>query len=143
MILVDANILLYAYDSESPHHEGSRVWLERTLNGEDDVRFALTTILAFLRISTDPRIHASPLTSTEAVSIVEGLLGLANVSIANPSGRHWHSLRGLAAEAGARGPLMMDAHLATLAIEHGARLATNDRDFRRFQGVKLVDPTAG
>lgn len=142
MIIVDANVLLYANDSESPHHEPCRSWLERTLDEEDDVRFALTTILAFLRISTDPRIHASPMSADEAVSIVEELLDLPNVAIADPSGRHWQVLRGLAAEAGARGPLMMDAHLATLAIEHGAHLATNDRDFRRFRGVRLIDPTA-
>ena len=143
MILVDANILLYAYDSESPDHTTARRWLETTMSAEPDVRLGLATVLAFLRIGTDPRVYARPLSPAEAVAIVSGLLARPNVSLALPSERHWPLLAEVATEAKARGPLLMDAHLAALTIEHGATLATTDRDFARFGRVTAIDPLTG
>lgn len=140
MILVDANVLLTAYDERSPGHREVRRWLEQALGEEADVRVALTTILAFIRIATNPNVYEQPRTPADALAIVAAWLARPNVRIAGPTERHWALLADVAEEAKARGPMLMDAHLATLAIEHGAAVATSDRDFRRFPRLKLIDP---
>jgi toxin-antitoxin system PIN domain toxin len=142
VILIDANVLLYAQDSTSDRHEPARRWVERTLTDEPDVRFGLTTLLAFARIGTDPRVFREPLSPAEALQIVTDWLDRPNVAIASPGTRHWAIVTELAVLGQARGPLLMDAHLAALAIEHGAKLATTDRDFARFPRLRLVDPLA-
>ncbi len=143
MILVDANVLLYAHDASDPRHQRARAWLEEALGTESDVRFGLTTLLAFVRISTDARVYAQPRTPADALHVVEVLLAQPNVAIATPGDRHWRLLAELADDGQARGPVLMDAHLAALAMEHGARLATTDRDFRRFGKLRTIDPLAG
>lgn len=140
MILIDANILLYSRDSDSTFHVPARLWLEQTLNNESDVRFGLITLLAFLRLATHPLIFSTPLDASSAVETVEEWLALPNVSVADPTDRHWPILAELATKGQARGPLLMDAHLAALAVEHGATLATTDRDFSRFPGLRWIDP---
>ncbi len=143
MILVDANLLLYAHAADGgPRSEAARAWLERLLETEPDVRIGLAALLAFIRISTDPRVYAQPRTPAEAIGIVQGILARPNFAIASPGDRHWALLADVAASGRARGPLLMDAHLATLAMEHGATLATTDRDFTRFHGLRHVDPLA-
>lgn len=141
MILVDANLLLYAHATDGgPRSEAARAWLERLLETEPDVRIGLTALLAFIRISTDPRVYVQPRTPAEAIGIVQGLLARPNFAIASPGDRHWALMVDVAASGRARGPLLMDAHLATLAMEHGATLATTDRDFTRFHGLRHMDP---
>lgn len=142
MILIDANILLYSHDSASGFHERARGWLEQTFNEESDVRIGLMGLLAFLRLSTDPRVFARPLEPAAAVATVEEWLALPNVSVVEPTARHWPLLAELATKGKARGPLLMDAHMAALAVEHGAPLATSDRDFARFPGLRWLDPLA-
>ena len=140
MILVDANLLLYACDSESPHHEPSRKWLESALSSGRAVRFALVTLLAFVRLASDRRIYAHPLSPTEACSLVEEWLALPNVRLLQPGPRTWRLLSAMCEEGQAKGAMVMDAHLAALAMEHGASIATTDRDFMRFPGIELVNP---
>lgn len=140
MRLVDANLLLYAYDVESRQHERARVWLESTLDGQGPVRFAVTTLMAFVRISSDPRVFHRPLSAESACGHVAEWLSLPDVGIAEPTPDHWSVLAQVATDGQARGPLMMDAHLAALAVEHGATLCTTDRDFRRFRGLRTLDP---
>jgi toxin-antitoxin system PIN domain toxin len=142
MTLVDANVLLYAYDATSSRHAAARAWLEQTLNSEEEVGLPLVSLLAFVRIATNPAIFASPLTSDEAISLVIAWLSLPNATLVGPTARHWMTLADVAREGQAHGPQITDAHLATLAIEHGATLSTTDRDFGRFQGVRLLDPTS-
>ena len=140
MILVDANLPLYAYDRSSPRYQEARQWFESALNGPEPVRFAWVTLLAFLRIATNPRAFARPLSFGEAMTIVEGWLGLPLTGILEPTERHLELLRATAVSGQARGPLLTDAHLATLAIEHGATLCTTDRDFGRFSGLRFTNP---
>lgn len=140
MILLDANVLLYAYDATSLRHEPARTWLERALTVESDVRIAVTTAMAFVRIATDPRVFEQPMDPSRAIDIVAGMLARPNVSLVSPGDRHWTLLADIAASGQARGLMLMDAHLAALALEHGAALATSDRDFRRFPGLRIVDP---
>jgi len=140
MILVDANLLLYAYDPSSPHHQPARDWMERTLSDTEHIGLSWMTILAFVRISTSPRPLEHPLSISEAVATVSGWLQHPLVTVLSPGERHWEILRDLATTGQAEGHLVMDAHLAALAIEHGATLASADRDFTRFPGLKLLNP---
>lgn len=142
MILIDANVLLYAYDASSPQHERARVWLETAMATEAEVGIGLTTALAFIRLSTDRRVFHEPLTVEAAIDHVSQWFARRNVSLAVPTEGHWLRLAGVAAEAKVRGALVMDAHLATLALERGAAIATSDRDFTRFAGLRLIDPTS-
>ena len=143
MILVDANLLLYAYDASSERHAPARAWLQQALAGPQLVRFAWVTLLAFLRIITNPRAFEVPLTMPEATAIVSSWLAQPAVALLEPSERHWAILSELLVEAQAQGSLTTDAHLAALAIEHGAVLFSTDRDFRRFEGLRFIDPLAG
>jgi toxin-antitoxin system PIN domain toxin len=139
-MLVDANILLYAYDTSSPRHLAAREWLEGVFSAGSDVRLGLATVLAFVRLGTDPRVFERPLGPAEATAIVETWLAHPGVSLALPSDGHWSRLGLLAEASAARGPLLMDAHLAALAMERGAHLATTDRDFARFAGLRFENP---
>ena len=140
MILLDVNLLLYAYDAATKEHHRARAWLEQRLAGSDEVGLTWHTILSFLRISTAPRMITSPLELGNAVSIVSDWLSQPSVLIVEPTPEHWQIFMQLIPKTRVRGSLIMDAHLAALAIEHGATLCTNDRDFSRFPGLKVEYP---
>ena len=140
MTLVDANLLLYAYDSESPHHAPARRWLAAELSSGRPVRLALVTLLAFVRIATDPRVFTHPLAPVEACALVESWLDQPNVRLLQPGSRTWQLLGRICETGQAKGAMVMDAHLATLALEHGACIATTDRDFTRFPGIEVLNP---
>jgi toxin-antitoxin system PIN domain toxin len=142
VILVDANLLLYAYHPRAEQHEASRAWLEAALSGPALVRFAWLTLWAFLRIATNPRAFERPLSIAEAETAVSSWLAQPAAGILEPGERHWDLLRGLMREGQTAGPLVMDAVLAALALEHGATLCTTDRDFSRFPGLKWMNPLA-
>ena len=97
-------------------------------------------MLAFLRVGTNSRLRRDAPTLDEAIAIFAGWLERPNVTLLNPGERHWEILREMMTKGQARGPLVSDAHLAALAIEHGAVLATTDRDFARFPGLKFFNP---
>lgn len=143
MILVDANLLLYAYHPRAAQHEQSRAWLEDVLSGSELVRFAWLTLWAFLRIATNPRAFAHPLSAAEAEAAIAAWLMQPIAGIADPGEQHWDILRGLLQNGQATGPLVMDAVLAAIALEHGATVCTTDQDFSRFPGVKWRNPIAG
>lgn len=140
MILVDANLLLYAYNSSSDHHQASREWLEAALSREERIGLSWTVLLAFLRLATTPRIFPEPLTMAEAIAIVSDWLARPNVLLLHPTERHWEVLSSLLAVTRIRGRDVTDAHLAALAVEHGATFCTSHRDFARFPGLKTLDP---
>ncbi len=142
MILVDASLLLHAYNPRSADHPASRAWLERTLSGAELVRFAWLSLWAFIRISTNARVFEHPLSLEEADDIVSSWLTQSTAGVLEPGERHWDILRGLAREGQVTGPLVMDAVLAAIAIEHGATLCATDRDFARFPGVVWTNPIA-
>jgi toxin-antitoxin system PIN domain toxin len=140
--LLDANILLYAYDSESTQHAASRTWLETAFNDEETIALPWQTILAFVRIVTNPRAVRRPLTGSEACGIADSWLQRPNVLVLDAGERFWQIFQTQIVEAQVSGPLVTDTALAALAMEHGATLCSTDRDFRRFRGLKLLDPTA-
>lgn len=140
MIILDANVLLYAYNPSSEHHARCRAWLESALNDAEQVGLPWQTVLAFVRIATNPRVFQRPLGIAAAVAIVEEWLACPAVILVGPSDGYWSLLKEQLVDAQVSGPLVTDAALAALAIEQGARLCTTDRDFRRFLGLKLIDP---
>jgi uncharacterized protein len=140
VILVDANLLLYAYHPRSRHHDASRAWLEAALSGPELVRFAWVTLWAFLRIATNPRAFEHPLSTSEACQAIGSWLAQPPVGILDPGERHWDILGSLVGEGQTSGPLVVDAVLAAIAVEHGATLFTTDRDFSRFSGLKWTNP---
>jgi hypothetical protein len=142
LILVDANLLLYAYHTRAEQHEASRQWLETVLAGTDLVRFSWLTLWAFLRIGTNARVFEQPLTASEAADAVSSWLSQPVAGILEPGERHWEILRTLMREGQTAGPLVMDAVMAAIAIEHGAVLCTTDRDFARFPGLRWRNPLA-
>jgi uncharacterized protein len=140
VILVDANLLLYAYHPRAEQHDKSRAWLEAVLSGPELVRFAWLTLWAFLRIATNPRVFDRPLSPDEAEAAVSAWLAQPAAGILEPGERHWEILCTLIRDGQAVGPLVMDAVLAALALEHGATLCTTDRDFSRFSSIRWMNP---
>ena len=140
MILIDANLLLYAYHPGAEQHEKSRAWFEAVLSGPDLVRFAWLTLWAFIRIATNARVFDRPLSVSEAEAAISSWLAQPVAGILEPGERHWDILRSLVREGQATGPLVMDAVLAAIALEHGATLCTTDRDFLRFSRLRWINP---
>lgn len=140
MQLVDANVLLYAVNPRAPEHEQARGWLDGALSGAEVVGFAWIVLLAFLRISTNGAVFPRPLKLDDAAAIVERWLDQRPAVAVDPTGRHLSLLRGLLGGTGTAANLVNDAHLAALALEHGAEIVSFDRDFQRFPGVRWSSP---
>ncbi len=140
MILIDANLLLYSSNVDVPQHHAARIWIEATMSGVEPVRLSWIVLLAFLRISTHQKIFPHPVPREEAEEVVTGWLAQPCVEIIEPSEEHWPILRGLLAAHDVTGPLVMDAHLAALAIGNDATLFSTDDDFDRFEGLRWVNP---
>lgn len=141
-MIVDANVLLYAVDRDSPFHESSRRWLEDRINGATRVGLPWQSLSAFVRIVTHPRALAHPLTAAEAWDDVRAWLSQPGVWVPVETERHAEVLEGLVLRHDVRGNLITDARLAALAIEHGVPVASADTDFARFPEVTWVNPLA-
>lgn len=140
MKLPDVNLLLYALDTSSARHDEARDWVELTLSGTETVALTWVTLLAFLRLSTRAAVFTAPINPADALDIIDGWLAQPAVTIVHPTDRHSAVLRDLLAPLGTGGNLTTDAHLAALAIEHGAELCSCDGDFARFAGLRWTDP---
>ena len=140
MILVDSNLLVYAVNRDSPHHKPARDWLERTLGSTVRVGLPWISILAFLRVTTLPAVFSSPLRPDRAIEYVESWLAQPFVNAVAPGEHHWTILHNLLRLTGTAGNLTSDAHIAAMAIEHGAAVYSADYDFQRFPGVRHVNP---
>jgi toxin-antitoxin system PIN domain toxin len=138
--LPDVNLLLYAIDESSPRHPQAREWLEDALFGTEEVAFAWAVLLGFVRVATNPAAFESPLDGDEALDHVEEWLAQPVASTVAPGRGHPALLRKLLAPLGTAGNLTSDAHLAALAIEHGAELCSADNDFARFEGLRWRNP---
>jgi len=143
VILADANLLLYAYNSSAPEHAAAKAWLEERLSRPEPFALSWATLGAFLRLATHRAIFPAPYSVAEATRIVDSWLARPMVVLLEPGPRYWSILRPLLETSGSRGPLVADALLAALAIENGAVLASHDQDFRRFPGLELLDPISG
>ncbi|CAN5567016.1 type II toxin-antitoxin system VapC family toxin [soil metagenome] len=143
MIVVDVNLLIYAVDSSSPRHPQARDWLEGRLSGTETMGFAWSVLTAFIRLSTRASVFERPLTPSEAFDLVDGWLAQPPSVVVHPTERHSAVMREILARLGVAGNLVPDAHLAALALEHGAELASSDHDFARFARLRWADPLAG
>jgi len=139
MILVDANLLVYARVRSMPQHAAARVWLDEKLNGTARVGLPWPSLLSFIRLVTNPRIFERPEPPVAAWAQVESWLDCPPVWIPSPTEHHRAVLAPLIRGVG-RANLVPDAHLAALAIEHGLLLCSTDGDFARFRGLRWENP---
>jgi toxin-antitoxin system PIN domain toxin len=139
MIAPDANLLIYAYTPKDQFHKASRAWLENILSGIEPVGIPILSIHAFMRVQTHPRVGVA---FRKAAATVDSWLDLPHVRILYPSDRHWLLYQQLCSELQIGGAQLTDAAIAAIAIEHGAVIHTNDRDFARFPGLRWHNPLA-
>jgi toxin-antitoxin system PIN domain toxin len=142
MIVLDVNILVYAYNQNAPQQAAAAAWLNDLLKSPEKIGLPWLTVWAFVRISTNPRIWTNPLAGRDALAIVREWLSSPGVELLEPGPRHAELLEKLVSEYGATGTLVTDAALAALALENGATLASTDQNFRRFPAVKWLNPLA-
>lgn len=140
MIVVDANLLIYSYDTDSAQHKKSRAWVEKIFSDVEPVGLPWQTISAFLRVMTNRKLPGSRLTVVQAAQIVEEWQAQPNVRVIVPGDEHWTLFRRLVIEGQASGPLISDAQIAALTIEYGGVFYTADRDFARFPGLRWKNP---
>jgi toxin-antitoxin system PIN domain toxin len=140
VIVPDVNLLLYAHLSAFREHAAAKAWWERRLNGTTTVGIAAPALFGFIRLATNRRIHEPAMTVEAALVYVEGWLGRPHVQLLLPGPRHLEIAFGLLRRLGAAANLTTDVQLAALALEHRAELHSNDADFRRFAGLRWVNP---
>lgn len=140
MILIDANILIYAHVSSFPQHNLARDWLDQQLNASARVGLPWASLLAFLRLVTNPRVFENPESIRDAWEQVRTWLTSETAWIPQPTERHADLLGEFLAFPGVHGNLVPDAHLAALAVEHGLTLCSTDGDFARFHGLRWLNP---
>ena len=140
MILLDANVLIYAFRRDTESHEEYRAWLSRALAKEAAVGISELVLSSVVRIATHPRIFVKPSTLDEVFRFVEYIRSCSNVVRVHPGRTHWSIFQRLCRAAQARGNLVTDAYLAALAIEKGAEWITTDRDFSRFPDLNWRSP---
>ena len=142
MKLVDANVLLYAVNSDAAQHDRARRWLDAALSGGDAVAFAWVALLAFVRLVTRDGLFERPLGIDEAMDRVDAWLAAAPAVVVEPTPQHAGIVRRLLADTAVGGNLVNDAHLAALSIEHRCAIVSFDNDFGRFPGVDWSMPPA-
>jgi hypothetical protein len=140
MILPDVNLLINAYNADFPDHAEARKWWEGVLDERESIGLAWVTVLGFIRIMTHPRVMPNPMPVSAAIAAVESWLDQPNVDLIDPGPRHAEILFRLIRGTGVAANLTTDAHLAALAIEYQAQLASTDNDFARFPGLKWHNP---
>ena len=140
MKIVDINLLIYAINKDTPHHAKAKKWLEDSLSSDEPFGFAWIVILGFLRIVTNGRIMPKPLMPEVAINLANDWLRQPPSLTVVPSQQHWPIFKEILAPLGTAANLTSDAHLAALAIEHGARLYSTDNDFSRFQSLRWTNP---
>jgi uncharacterized protein len=140
MSLVDLTLLMAAVNSRAPMHKAARAWWEEQLNGTGQIGLSWLVILGFIRLATHPKIFPEPLLLADAISMVDSWLARPNVKVMQVTPQHWNILQNMLHAVGHGTALTMDAHLACLAIEHDAEIATADEDFSHFPGLKWRNP---
>lgn len=140
MILLDANLLIYAVNQDAPLHRKAKSWMESAISGSETIGLSWSVILAFIRLTTRPGLFRKPLTVKSAFQAVEAWLSQPSVTLVHPGPRHFGLLREFLLQSGTGGNLTSDAHLAALALEQGAELCSTDADFARFPKLKWSNP---
>lgn len=142
MIIVDVNVLIFAYNFDAPQHERSRAWLEGVFSGSEVIGIPWAVIHGFLRITTNTPAIRPPFKIDDAVAMVDEWFASPAVKLVEPGLRYWSVLRTLLCDQQIEGQLVSDAHIAALAIENDAAVCTTDRDFGLFPGLRVINPLA-
>jgi uncharacterized protein len=140
LILVDANILLYAQDSLSSLHQKALLWWDDLLSQSEPVCLCWTVLSAFIRIGTNPRVFEHPLSLEQALARIQSWFDQPCTRVIRPTEQHWTVFQQMLTDGQAVANLVTDAHLAALAIEHGCAIASTDSDFARFPKLKWINP---
>jgi toxin-antitoxin system PIN domain toxin len=140
LIVIDANLLLYAYNARTEQHLAARAWLNQIFASAQDIGLPMQSILAFIRISTNPRLSDVSSTIDTALAVADSWLTLPHVRMLVPGPEHWAIFKSLCLSTALTGDLSTDAHLAALAMEYNATLYSTDRDFARFPGLRWANP---
>lgn len=141
MIIPDVNLLIYSYNRDLPQHEPAKQWWEDCLNSIDSpIGIPWAVVLGYIRLMTHPKVFPHPLSPEAALQDVSEWTRLPHVRILNPGQGHLAVLKHMLSVLGSAGNLTTDAHIATLALETGGTIYSNDTDFLRFPGVKVVNP---
>jgi uncharacterized protein len=143
VIIPDINLLLYAYDSDSPFHGQAETWLQRCLSAPEPVGFPPAVLFGFMRIATHGRVFQHPMTPAEAAGHVRSWLAQPCTQILDGGALHIDAVLNLLEEIGTAGNLVTDAQIAVLAMEHDAVLHTADADFLRFPKLRWFNPLTG
>jgi toxin-antitoxin system PIN domain toxin len=144
VILPDVSLLVYAHRAELPEHGAAKAWLEELVNGAAPFGSANVILSAFVRIVTHRRAFDPPSTMSQALELANLISERPNSVPVNPGVEHWRIFTDLCRNSDVKGPLVTDAYLAALAIEHNCELATHDGDFKRFApSLRLIDPLRG
>jgi toxin-antitoxin system PIN domain toxin len=141
--IIDANLLLYAYNADAPQQPVVAKWLDELIRSGETIGLPWVTAWAFVRICTNARIWANPLSARDAFAILGEWWSQPDVITLQPGARYREILEILITEHNATGPLVTDAVLAALAIENGATLASSDQDFARFRRLRWTNPLEG
>ncbi len=142
MRLVDANLLVYAHVTTFAQHKAAKNWLDERLNDTTRIGLPWSSLLAFVRLVSNPRIFEHPESVTNAWSQVEEWLDCRAAWIPQPTAKHREILGALMNDSVSRANLVPDAHLAALAIEHGLMVSSTDGDFGRFRNLRWENPLA-
>lgn len=142
MILLDANVLIFSHHERAPEFRRMNDWLKAELQQGQKIGLSWITVWAFLRIVTNQRLP-NPLPAELAFQRIRRLLEHPQFSRLEPGDRHLEIMEALVEQGQATGAMISDAVLAAIAIEHGAILASTDRDFSRFPGLRWIDPLQG
>ncbi|MCB0915189.1 MAG: PIN domain-containing protein [Actinobacteria bacterium] len=140
MALVDANVLIYAVNTDAPHNERARTWLDQALSGSGLVHFDWVALLAFVRLTTRDGLFPRPLSTGQAFARVDAWLSQPSALVIHPGPDHAALMARLLAVTGAGGNLVNDAHLAALALAHNCPVVSFDHDFARFPGLVWHSP---
>jgi hypothetical protein len=140
MLLIDANVLIYAFREDDPHHQAHSRWLQATLASQASIGISDSVLSAVIRVVTHPRLPRRPTPLDDALRYANWLRGHPRSLLIAPGPRHWEIFLHLCRAVNARGNLVTDAFLAALAIENSAELVSTDRDFARFPGLRWRPP---
>lgn len=140
MVVLDVNVVLAAQRGDHPSHEQVRPWVDALVAGDEDFGVPRTVWASFLRLTTNRRIFPIPTPRPEAFAFIDAMIAQPRYLLTEPGERHLALVRRLCDEADVVGDLVPDAVLGAIALEHGAAVATLDRDFARFGSVEHVRP---
>lgn len=140
MQLPDVNVLIYAHREDANEHDAYAAWLENLVNKDEPFAVSEIVLSGFLRIVTNPKIFTPATPMTTALDFCDRLVNWPRSVMLLPTERHWPLLVKLCSAHQIKGPLVSDAYLAALTIEHGCELVTTDSDFARFEGLRWRHP---